>query len=215
MVGEKFPIFFDDILDNLKTPTNFNPSVRKLIRASKGIAKGLTEIHSKKYMHRDIKPGNLAIRENGKGIIIDLGSLIKSGQKHGWDLTPSYAPPELMRRDVKTQSVNWIQNSQTMQGDLWSLGLTLYQIFHPQHQLPSPLNRKISGTQLNNELFKIQKNASDFKKTLFKNWTTTNKGEAKLHAVIAKLLSVTPHDRGTAREAYLGLKKVHKIWSGN
>jgi len=58
---------------------------------------GLETIHRSGYLHRDIKPGNIFIREDGSPVLIDFGSARNFGAQTG-ELTaivsPGYAPLE-------------------------------------------------------------------------------------------------------------------------
>ncbi len=84
------------------------------------IIKGLSSVHAKKYLHRDIKPGNIYIRHDGSPILLDFGAARlefgSTGQSGVCVLTPGYAPVE-----------QYVQDG--MQGpwsDLYAVGATLY-----------------------------------------------------------------------------------------
>ncbi|WP_393916626.1 serine/threonine-protein kinase [Halostreptopolyspora alba] len=76
--------------------------------------------HSKGVIHRDIKPGNVMLADNGRVILTDFGiatiegetSITRSGALVG---SPEYMAPERLQ-----------QESAEASSDLWSLGATLY-----------------------------------------------------------------------------------------
>jgi len=86
-----------------------------------GILDGLTELHSRRLLHRDIKPGNIVIDEARQPVIADFGSI--RGLATGADeVTASghsalYRPPEA-----------WGTNRYSVRGDVYQTGLVLYQL---------------------------------------------------------------------------------------
>jgi len=84
------------------------------------ILDGLRSVHGKKYLHRDIKPGNIYIRHDGTPILLDFGAARlefgSTGQTGICVLTPGYAPVE-----------QYVQGG--LQGpwsDLYAVGATIY-----------------------------------------------------------------------------------------
>ncbi len=84
------------------------------------VAEGLASAHAAGITHRDVKPGNVLVREDGAAKISDFGiartagdpALTQSGLFIG---TPTYFSPELARGAEPDPSA-----------DVWALGATLY-----------------------------------------------------------------------------------------
>lgn len=83
-----------------------------------GVARGLDAAYGEQLIHRDIKPGNLLVTEEGTAKLVDFGlALQQGGEDLSEDLwaTPFYVPPE------KLDGL-----PDTFLGDIYSLGATLY-----------------------------------------------------------------------------------------
>jgi len=85
-------------------------------------AQGLAKAHSQGIIHRDVKPGNLFLTDDGLVKILDFGIAKLSGEVGPTRLgsalgTPSYMAPEQTRgEDVDARA------------DVWSLGVVLYEM---------------------------------------------------------------------------------------
>ncbi len=71
------------------------------------ILEGLKEVHKYKYLHRDIKPGNILLRVNKSPVLIDFGAsklaLGEASKSITSMLTEGYAPLEQYSTDIKQQ----------------------------------------------------------------------------------------------------------------
>jgi len=87
-------------------------------------AMGLGEAHSRGFIHRDVKPDNIMIAQNGQVKVADLGLAKPSGNGamsmlSGTNVvmgTPQYMPPEQWENTATV----------TPAADVWALGATLY-----------------------------------------------------------------------------------------
>ncbi|MFJ4962783.1 serine/threonine-protein kinase [Streptomyces sp. NPDC088729] len=88
------------------------------------ILQGLRAVHGAQVVHRDVKPGNVLVRDDGLAILVDFGiatfegaaQVTRSGGVIG---TPPYLAPELFAP---------ASPGPTPASDLWALGITLYEM---------------------------------------------------------------------------------------
>lgn len=85
------------------------------------VLEGLAEVHKAGYLHRDVKPGNIFIRENGTPVLLDFGAARSAVGRKSKNLTsivtPGYAPLEQYFAD----------GNQGPWTDIYSLAAILYQ----------------------------------------------------------------------------------------
>jgi len=107
-------------LDEVAKQEEFD--LNRLLASIREVACALDHIHSKRYVHRDIKPGNVLIRIDGHLKLVDFGlaqkfgrvKRTKSGEVMG---TAKYMSPELIQGGEVWPAT-----------DIYALGVMLYEL---------------------------------------------------------------------------------------
>jgi serine/threonine-protein kinase len=107
----------------------FGGDLRQAAALMEKIARGVQHLHSKGILHRDLKPGNIMLDEQGEPLVSDFGlaklldadaELTQQGVIVG---TPAYMAPEMSTARPKPA---------TVLTDVWSLGVILYELLTGQ-----------------------------------------------------------------------------------
>ena len=117
LVMEYFPR--GDLRRRMKSPI----APRWAVRVAAAIARALAALHAGEVVHRDLKPGNVMLREDGSIALIDFGLSKDAAQRQ--DLTerglifgtPHYMSPEQGHGEATDP-----------RSDLYSLGIILYEM---------------------------------------------------------------------------------------
>ncbi|MEV5757986.1 bifunctional serine/threonine-protein kinase/glutamate ABC transporter substrate-binding protein [Streptomyces tendae] len=149
------------------------------------MAQGLRAVHEASVLHRDVKPGNVLVRDGGQVVLVDFGIATFEGAdrvtRHGGIIgTPPYLAPELFAPAT---------HGPTSASDLWALGVTLYEMV--EGRLP------FGG----NEVWEVQANIQQSPEPVLRY-------AGPLGPVIQGLLATDPDGRLDAATAEAMLREV-------
>jgi serine/threonine protein kinase len=115
----------ETLFDRLQKLNNAGSTlpVETAIQYGLNICDALTYAHQRGIIHRDIKPANIMINDDNQAILMDFGIVKIVGQTGHTAAgsvvgTPRYIPPEIIRAEQPDQ-----------RSDIYSLGITLYEMF--------------------------------------------------------------------------------------
>ena len=103
-------------------------------KVAEGVLNGLTYLHGRRIIHRDVKPSNILLTREGQVRLCDFGvsgDTSTQGEAATFIGTSYYMAPERITGQ-----------SYTITSDVWSLGVTLLEV--AQHRFPFPAD----GTEM-------------------------------------------------------------------
>jgi len=122
---------------------------QKVIELMIEILKGLFYGHGKGFIHRNIKPSNIILNENGVPRITDFGIAQAAGKYHqmGFWGSPDYMSPE----QLKGRPVN-------LQSDIYSLGCVLYELLNGHKPFRAESNYAVINKIINSNTEPLENN---------------------------------------------------------
>jgi tetratricopeptide (TPR) repeat protein/predicted Ser/Thr protein kinase len=126
----------ESLSDTIKTMGQLEP--RRAAEITKKLAEALSYAHTHAILHRDMKPANVLMREDGEPVVTDFG-LAKDVRERGLTVTgqvmgtPAYMPPEQAEGD---------SDQVDRRSDVYSIGATLFEMLtgEPPFKGQSPIH---------------------------------------------------------------------------
>jgi serine/threonine protein kinase len=117
--------------------------VTEVLRYARQILSALDYAHSRSVVHRDIKPSNIMITDENQVKLVDFGIAIS-------DRSAELTAPGFMMGSVNYMSPEQIAGDKaTMQSDIYSVGVTLYEILTGWLPVRGNSNVEIMRSHLN------------------------------------------------------------------
>ncbi len=156
------------------------------------VASALSEVHRRGLVHRDVKPANIMLREDGAPKLIDFGLALEHDAAPGSDAivgTFAYSPPEqtrMIRRPVDARS------------DLYSLGIVMFECLTGA----VPFYHEDIGRLIQMHAVEIAKGVRSLRPEV----------SAAVEAIVAKLLAKDPDDRyASAASLAVDLERIAEL----
>ncbi len=96
------------------------------------LIEGLERVHANNFLHRDIKPGNIYVRDDGSPVLIDFGAARQAMGQRSQNLTriftPGYAPHE--QYETGSNQGPWT--------DIYAIGAVMYVMVADQPPVDAP-----------------------------------------------------------------------------
>jgi len=169
-----------------------NPSSRQVLRVLAQVARALEAIHQAQAAHRDVKGGNVLVRPgDGRAFLTDFGSGHYAGAAPltRQQLPPgtlAYRSPEAWRFVQRFHDEPSARYAATPADDLFALGVTAYRLVTDEYPpATAPEEDKAGVWRMDGE---------GPRTPVAVNYRV----EPRLSALIMKMLSVRPEERGTA-----------------
>ncbi len=161
-------------------------SLDERLRLFGKVCEAVAYAHRNLVVHRDIKPGNILVNEDGEPKLLDFGisKLLGAGEADGAGvtqlgaLTPLYASPEQVRGEAVTTA-----------SDVYSLGVVLFKVL--TEDLPYRAVEKTNGDMLR----EITESAPRLPSAAAQALVTTSQLKGDLDNIILKSLSKEPERR--------------------
>ncbi|EFC37165.1 predicted protein [Naegleria gruberi] len=155
------------------------PTLKNMLRSLfRKMTETLQFIHSKDILHRDLKPQNILVNENGEPIIADFGSskkLIAQLTNNTMGVgTLKYMAPEVKRQE----------ESPSEKSDIWSLGVSLYECWQLIQQI----------SMMNNATVEIL-NFDSKGKVVLPTSTLNDEIDITLMKMLSHMFNSNPEDR--------------------
>lgn len=178
-------------------------SVKQRLKLFITVSNAVQYAHQNLIIHRDIKPGNILVNNEGRPKLLDFGvsklldqelnnekeNLTKTGM---WHLTPEYASPE----QIKGENI-------TTNSDIYSLGVLLYQLisgtapYKIYNSSPLAISKIFDEEKITKPSEVVQKNTDEIKNDKTNTKLIPNHKELKgdIDNIVLKAIHKDPAQR--------------------
>ncbi len=139
------PTFLYNVFEHVDGPTlvqwmarNPQPDIREAQIILCGLIRGLNALHRREVIHRDLKPGNIVLNENGQPVIIDFGACFVAGID---EITAPIERDHVLGTVEFTAPETRLGRRPDARVDQFSLGIIAYQLLTGKHPYGNALDK--------------------------------------------------------------------------
>ena len=139
------PTFLYNVFEHVDGPTltqwmtqHPQPDIREAQIILRGLIRGLNAMHRREVIHRDLKPGNIVLNENGQPVIIDFGACFVAGID---EITAPIERDHVLGTVEFTAPETRLGRRPDARVDQFSLGIIAYQLFTGKHPYGNALDK--------------------------------------------------------------------------
>jgi serine/threonine protein kinase len=100
---------------------------KKVLGLFRNLLNAVKQIHDSGIVHRDIKPGNIWMGEDGTVKVFDFGLALRKNEITRKVSQKTVGTPLFLSPEISNRKFSWFNPAQTYrEGDLWSVGVTMY-----------------------------------------------------------------------------------------
>lgn len=163
---------------------------RQALQLLAQVARALEAMHAVDGVHRDVKGGNILVREDGTAVLMDFGSGDYLGARTLMHQlpppgTPQYQSPESLRFQWQWRASRTARYEARPTDDVYSLGVTAYRLVTGRYPPPAV---ELEETEKGARLIHAERMPPEA-------WVSLC---SELAALIHQMLSPEPSDRGSA-----------------
>ncbi len=125
-IDEDGPFYTMELLDGQDVRRAAPLPFRRACQCLRDVATSLALLHARRFVHRDLSPGNVRITEEGRAKLLDFGALVYFGSSNVIVGTPPVIAPEAL--------VHAPLDERT---DLYALGALAYWMLTGRHAFPA------------------------------------------------------------------------------
>jgi serine/threonine-protein kinase len=170
-----------ELVDATTLDSSPRPSAANIASYFGQAARGLAHMHERGFVHADMKPSNMMVREDGIVKIIDLGQACAAGvKKERVQGTPGYIAPEQAYRDTVTPLT-----------DVYNFGATLHWVLRRQ-EIPCAIpSGSSSPSAVSPGSIRLPKPPHEVDRRI----------PSELGAIVMECIQVAPQDRAQSMQA--------------